>query len=164
MNELIDNLARELKRKKAFMCTAESCTGGLIAATCTNYAGSSEWFKGGVVSYSNEMKMRVLDVPEAEIAENGAVSLPVVEAMAVGALKLCEAQAAIAVSGIAGPGGGSPDKPVGTVCIAVAMQTSPDSPAKISSRQLLFKGSRNDVREQAVFHSLLALKQLLAES
>lgn len=159
MNKLIDNLARELKSKKLFMCTAESCTGGLIAASCTGRSGSSEWFKGGIVSYSNEMKMHLLGVPEKTLVEHGAVSIPVVEAMAAGALKACEAQAAIAVSGIAGPSGGSAEKPVGTVCIAVAVQAG--SQLTVSSQTQLFKGQRGDVREQAVLHGIMALRDLL---
>ena len=160
MNELIGKLAQELKDRELFMCTAESCTGGLIAAACTGLAGSSEWFKGGIVSYSNEMKMQVLGVPQAMLEQNGAVSIPVVEAMAVGALEACEAQAAIAVSGVAGPGGGSPEKPVGTVCIGIALQTAPDTPTAMRSERFLFRGNRDAVREQAVRQGLLMLRDL----
>lgn len=159
--KLIGNLELKLRARGLFMCTAESCTGGMIAAACTSRAGSSEWFKGGIVSYSNEMKMHVLGVPEKVLLANGAVSLPVVEEMARGSLRACEVQAGIAVSGIAGPGGGSAEKPVGTVCIAVAVKPAEDSQPIITSRVELFKGNRREVREQTVLHGLKMLDELI---
>lgn len=159
--ELIGKLAQKLKARGLFMCTAESCTGGLIAATCTGLAGSSEWFKGGVVSYSDAMKEHVLGVPGETLAASGAVSIPVVEGMAVGALGVCSAQAAIAVSGVAGPGGGGPDKPVGTVCIAVALREPQGKILTITSERFLFGGERAQVREATTVKGLEMLLGLL---
>lgn len=158
---LIGSLAEKLKGRGLFMCTAESCTGGLVAAMCTDVAGSSEWFKGGVVSYSNEMKERLLGVPGGVLAENGAVSIPVVEAMAVGALALCGAEASVAVSGIAGPGGGSPEKPVGTVCIAAALRGGQNKSAALVSERFLFAGGRAAVRGASAAKALEMLLGLL---
>ncbi len=122
---LIGKLADLLTRSGYVMATAESCTGGMIAAMCTDMAGSSGWFKGGVVAYSNGIKEHLLGVPGAVLERHGAVSGEVVRHMALGALHVCEAQAAVAVSGVAGPGGGSPEKPVGTVWAAVAVRETP---------------------------------------
>ena len=102
------------------MGTAESCTGGYIAHLITRVAGSSDYFCGGVVSYSNEVKHHVLGVSEDSLAQYGAVSRPVVEQMALGAIRVLGCDCAVATSGIAGPGGGTPEKPVGTVWIAAA--------------------------------------------
>ncbi|MCL1916345.1 MAG: CinA family protein [Desulfovibrionaceae bacterium] len=102
-------------------CVAESCTGGLCAAVCTEMPGSSAWFAGGVVAYSNALKTRLLGVPEELLEAHGAVSLPVARAMVLGAAGACGAGCALAVSGIAGPSGGTPDKPVGTVCMAIRL-------------------------------------------
>ena len=123
--ELIGKLSQLLTRSKYFMATAESCTGGMIAAMCTDFAGSSDWFKGGIISYADEIKETLLGVPGRAIAEHGAVSGEVVRHMALGALHVCSAQAAVAVSGVAGPGGGSKEKPVGTVWMAVAVREQP---------------------------------------
>ena len=115
----IETLARllvdEAREHKLRLTTAESCTGGMIAAACTDLAGSSAWFERGFVSYSNAAKTELLGVSAALIAEHGAVSEPVVRAMAQGALQHSRAQVAVAVTGIAGPGGGSAGKPVGSV-------------------------------------------------
>ncbi|MDR3073690.1 MAG: CinA family protein [Deltaproteobacteria bacterium] len=125
LEALIGELSISLSRIGYWLVTAESCTGGLIAALCTDVAGSSGWFKGGVVAYANELKENLLGVPAEGIREHGAVSGPVVRHMALGALARCGADAAIAVSGVAGPGGGLPEKPVGTVWIAVALRERP---------------------------------------
>ena len=109
-----------LKEKKLTIATAESCTGGNIAHKITEVAGSSDYFKGSVVAYSNEIKQQVLSVPEAILTAHGAVSAQTVEAMAEGVRKLMHCEIAIATSGIAGPSGGTVDKPVGTVWIAVS--------------------------------------------
>lgn len=119
--KLIGTLAFNLTRANYFMATAESCTGGMIAALCTDFPGSSEWFRGGVVAYADALKHNLLDVPSVAIEEHGAVSEAVVRHMALGALTRCAAQASVAVSGVAGPGGGTADKPVGTVWIAAAV-------------------------------------------
>ncbi|MEP6965489.1 MAG: CinA family protein, partial [Polaromonas sp.] len=109
---LVANLAEILQNKQWLMTSAESCTGGLIAAACTDLAGSSNWFERGFVSYSNEAKTELLGVDAALIARHGAVSEQVARAMAQGALAHSRAQVAVAVTGVAGPGGGSAAKPV----------------------------------------------------
>lgn len=161
--KLIGHLAKELKKRDLFMCTAESCTGGLIAELCTSRAGSSEWFKGAVVSYSNEMKVNILGVAVETLQEHGAVSIPVVQAMAEGALTACGADCAVAASGIAGPDGGSAEKPVGTVCIAAALKKSGEAAhvTLVDSNSFVFSGNRAAVREQAALKALEMLLDLL---
>lgn len=136
------------------LATAESCTGGWIAKVLTDIPGSSAWFHGGFVTYSNAAKTAMLGVPEALLADSGAVSREVVEAMAAGAQQRTGAPLAVAVSGIAGPGGGTPDKPVGTVWFAWA---GPDSTRRNEVRQ--FPGDREAVRRQTV---AVALEGVLA--
>ena len=131
--------------------TAESCTGGLIAAALTDIPGSSEWFDAGFVTYSNEAKAKMLGVPFRLIAEQGAVSSAVVEAMAAGARVAAHADWAVAVSGVAGPGGGSPDKPVGMVWFGWA------GPNGVASEVLHLNGDRATVRSQSVQHALQGL-------
>lgn len=140
------------KLKDATVCTAESCTGGMISQWFTSPAGSSQFFIGGVCAYSNQVKSGVLGVDANVIAANGAVSSPVVEAMAAGAIQLLGADWAVSVSGIAGPGGGTPDKPVGTVWCGVA------GPSGNYSRLLRLSGDRKAIREAA---SIAALQFLL---
>ncbi len=137
------------------MATAESCTGGLIAAACTELAGSSTWFERGFVTYSNAAKTEMLGVDPTLIAQCGAVSEPVVRAMAQGALLHSKAQVAVAVTGVAGPSGGSADKPVGTVWIGWA------TPDGISSELRHFEGDRAEVRAATVWHALESLLSLL---
>lgn len=144
----VEALARALRARGWRLATAESCTGGLIAAACTSLAGSSDWFDRGVVTYSNEAKCELLGVPAGLIAQHGAVSEAVARAMAEGALQRSNAQLAVAVTGIAGPGGATPDKPVGTVWLAVA------APAGVSVLRLACQGDRAAVRAQAVAHAL----------
>ncbi len=122
---LVDRLAAALRRRGERLVTAESCTGGLIAAACTSLAGSSEWFERGFVTYSNAAKTELLGVPEALIAMHGAVSAEVAAAMADGALARSHAQVAVAITGVAGPTGGTAAKPVGTVWIAAAAGGKP---------------------------------------
>ena len=112
---LLVALADALKARGLMMATAESCTGGLIAGACTSLSGSSDWFDRGFVTYSNAAKAEMLGVPEALIDAHGAVSEPVARAMAAGAVARSAAQLAVAVTGVAGPTGGSAEKPVGTV-------------------------------------------------
>jgi nicotinamide-nucleotide amidase len=131
------------------IATAESCTGGLVAAAITATAGSSGWFDAGVVTYSNAMKATLLGVPDATLDVHGAVSEPTAVAMAEGVLRLAAADVAIAVTGIAGPGGAVPGKPVGTVCLAWAMR---GHPASAASRW--FDGDRADVRRQSALAAL----------
>lgn len=144
-------LAQQLLQRGETVATAESCTGGLIAATLTEIAGSSAWFGWGVVSYANEAKQQLLQVNAHILATDGAVSQAVVEQMAIGVRQLSGANWAIAVSGIAGPSGGSADKPVGTVWIAVAGAQG------CTSRCHLFTGDRQHIRAHTV---LMALQQL----
>jgi len=148
-------LADVLLKKKWFLCTAESCTGGLIAATCTDLAGSSQWFERGFVTYSNAAKSELLGVPEALIAQHGAVSEPVVRAMASGALAHAHAQVAIAVTGVAGPSGGTTDKPVGTVWFGFAL------PSGVATECHHFQGGRAAVRQATVLHALTRVAELI---
>lgn len=140
------------------LATAESCTGGLIAAACTDLAGSSNWFERGFVTYSNAAKTELLGVDAALIAEHGAVSEAVVRAMAAGALTHSRAQVAIAVTGIAGPGGGSADKPVGTVWLGWAW------PGSVLTERCQFAGDRTAVRTATVQHALQRLLSLLQDA
>ena len=153
---LTTKVAELLQQKKLLLATAESCTGGLIAAACTDLAGSSVWFERGFVSYSNAAKTELLGVPADLIETHGAVSEPVARAMVEGALRHSRAQVAVAVTGVAGPGGGSPDKPVGTVWFGWA------TPDGVVTDKRCFDGDRQQVREATVQHALLRLKQLLA--
>jgi nicotinamide-nucleotide amidase len=135
------------------LATAESCTGGLIAATLTAIAGASDVVDRGFVTYSNDAKQDVLGVPDATLAEHGAISEPVARAMAEGALTRSRADLAIAVTGIAGPGGGSTDKPVGLVCFGLAQLGQP-----LHSERVIFPGDRTAIRQAAVAHALALLR------
>jgi nicotinamide-nucleotide amidase len=156
LDALTQPVADLLQQKKMMLATAESCTGGLIAAACTDLAGSSGWFERGFVTYSNAAKTEMLGVPTDLLAHHGAVSEPVVRAMVEGALRHSRAQVAVAVTGVAGPGGGSPDKPVGTVWFGWA------TPAGVVTDKRCFDGNRRHVREATVQHALLRLQQLLS--
>ena len=135
------------------LATAESCTGGSIAAACTDLAGSSAWFERGFVTYSNESKTELLGVDSALITQWGAVSREVVHAMAQGALAHSRAHVAVAVTGVAGPTGGSADKPVGTVWFAWA------TPEGTTTQVMHFTGDRAEVRRATVRHALQGLVQ-----
>jgi len=137
------------------LATAESCTGGLVSAACTELSGSSEWFERGFVTYSNAAKTEMLSVPAALIEAHGAVSEPVARAMAEGALRHSSAQVALSITGVAGPTGGSADKPVGTVCFGWA------TPAGVFSERLHLSGDRAAVRQAAAEHALRGLLQHL---
>ncbi|MDB5942676.1 MAG: damage-inducible protein CinA [Ramlibacter sp.] len=137
------------------LATAESCTGGMIAAACTDLAGSSNWFERGFVSYSNEAKTELLGVDPALVAAHGAVSEVVARAMAFGAVRHSRAQVGVAVTGVAGPGGGSREKPVGTVWFGFQVD------GLLTSETRLFPGDRAAVREATVRHALNRLLQLL---
>jgi nicotinamide-nucleotide amidase len=150
--ELINDLAISLSEKQLKICTAESCTGGLIAKSFTDLAGSSAWFERGFVTYSNESKIEMLGVSESIIDYYGAVSEPVATAMAVGALKHSHADYSIAVTGVAGPGGGSDEKPVGTVWIGIANQS------ETRTQKFLFDGNREMIR---LLTMRTVIKQLL---
>ncbi|MFN7121044.1 MAG: CinA family protein [Hydrogenophaga sp.] len=153
--ELVMALARELKSRGLMMATAESCTGGLIAGACTEVSGSSDWFERGFVTYSNAAKTELLGVPAELITQHGAVSEPVARAMATGALTRSPAQLAVAVTGVAGPTGGSADKPVGTVWFGWA------TPAGSFTEHQRFDGDRAAVRAATVRHALAGLLQRL---
>lgn len=151
ITQLAQQLGDKLFAQQASVSTAESCTGGGIAEAITRIAGSSAWFEVGFVTYSNQQKTRVLKVAESDLQRHGAVSQAVVEAMARGAQQLAGAQYAVAVSGVAGPGGGSPNKPVGTVWIAWAQC------AQVQSGCWHFAGDRQAVRQQTVQAALAGL-------
>lgn len=148
LTHVVEQLAAALKQRGWMLATAESCTGGLIAAACTDLPGSSAWFDRGFVTYSNAAKIEMLGVPEALIAQHGAVSEAVVRAMAQGAVQHSKAQVSISVSGVAGPGGGSVDKPVGTVWVAWQVQS------KLTAQRMRFAGDRSTVRTQAISFAL----------
>jgi len=150
---LVGRLADALRSHHAMLATAESCTGGLIAGACTDLAGSSDWFERGFVTYSNAAKNELLGVDEALLAAHGAVSEPVARAMAAGALQRSHAQWAVAVTGVAGPGGGSADKPVGTVWLAWAWRSTLGDVTTDAVRQQ-FAGDRAAVRAATVVCAL----------
>ena len=152
IDALVPALADALRSAGLKIATAESCTGGLIAAACTTVAGSSDWFERGFVTYSNEAKAEMLGVAPALIGAHGAVSEPVARAMAEGAIARSHAQIAVAVTGVAGPSGGSPSKPVGTVWLAWARA------GQATRTELLnLSGDRRAIREQTVQHGLQRL-------
>ena len=152
---LAGQVADLLQRNGWFLATAESCTGGLVAAACTELAGSSNWFERGFVSYSNAAKIELLGVDDALIARHGAVSEAVARAMADGALAHSHAQVALAVTGVAGPTGGSRNKPVGTVWFSWRL------PGQLVSELRQFEGDRAAVRAATVQHALQTLNALL---
>ena len=154
----VAQLATRLQQRQWQLATAESCTGGLIAGACTDLSGSSNWFERGFVTYSNAAKTELLGVPAALIEAHGAVSEPVARAMAAGALSHSTAQVAVAVTGVAGPTGGSPDKPVGLVWFGFAL------PHQVLSEKMIFAGDRAAVRAATVQHALQRLVQLLETS
>jgi len=148
-------LAAALRRRGQRIATAESCTGGLVAAACTSIAGSSDWFERGFVVYSYEAKQDELAVPADLLAARGAVSAEVAEAMARGAIAHSRADWALSVTGIAGPGGAVPGKPVGTVWMAIAERDR----AEVAHRRLSLGGDRSSVREQTVHAALAMLRE-----
>lgn len=154
-HELPGLLADLMLKKGWLLATAESCTGGLISAACTDLAGSSAWFERGFVTYSNEAKVELLGVDAALIAAHGAVSEEVARAMAQGAITHARARVAVAVTGVAGPTGGSRAKPVGTVWFGFMVDGS------LSSEMRRFDGDRAAVRASTVHHALQRLVQLL---
>lgn len=149
-------LADLMLAKGWMLATAESCTGGMIAAACTELAGSSRWFERGFVTYSNEAKTESLGVDAALIAQHGAVSEVVARAMAFGAVRHSKAQVSVAVTGVAGPTGGSAEKPVGTVWFGFQVDS------RLTSETLRFDGDRAAVRQQTVRHALERLVELVA--
>ncbi|HET7313059.1 CinA family protein [Salinisphaera sp.] len=155
ITDLVEQLATLLPARDQRLATAESCTGGLIAAACTDVAGSSAWFERGYVTYSNEAKQADLGVPAAMLADHGAVSEPVVAAMTRGALAASPmADWAVAVSGVAGPGGGSEIKPVGTVYIGWQARGAESVVVRYH-----FDGDRSGIRRAAVLAALVGLRE-----
>lgn len=151
-------LAQLLLKQKRSVATAESCTGGFLSAVLTEVPGCSKWFKGGWITYSDGLKTSELEVDAAVLAEFGAVSGEVAEAMAQGALRRSQAQYSVALSGVAGPDGGTDEKPVGTVWIAVANAN------QVRAKHHLFAGDRCNIRQQAILQALLELYDLVIEA
>ena len=152
LNALAAELGTRLKRSAQWLATAESCTGGGLAETLTTVPGSSAWFERGFVTYSDLSKQELLAVPAGLIAQHGTVSAAVARAMVAGALTHSHAQYAIAITGVAGPGGGSAEKPVGTVFIAWA-----GTRRDIREQQYAFSGDRSTIRQQSVLAALQGL-------
>lgn len=148
---LVARLGESLLLRGGRMATAESCTGGLVASTLTDVPGSSRWFEGGVVAYDNRVKMRLLGVPEETLIRHGAVSQACVESMANGVCELMDVPVALAISGIAGPDGGTPDKPVGLVWMAWRVYR------RVWSREYRFQGTRREIKEKSVREAVLGL-------
>ena len=157
MTDTIKQLAQLLINNNQKLAMAESCTGGLIAKLCTDLAGSSIWFDRGFVTYSNEAKTDMLSVPKQMIDTQGAVSQQVAEQMAQGAIQNSQAEWSVAVTGIAGPTGGSEEKPVGLVWFAWSNKSG------TTSEKHIFKGDRDQVRQQTAQHALQKLVELLSK-
>lgn len=156
VHTLCSQLGERLLAKGWKLVTAESCTGGLVAAAITEIAGSSNWFERGLVTYSNEAKMELLGVPRDVLAGYGAVSEQTARAMAEGALRNSRAQISVSITGIAGPGGAVPGKPVGTVCFGWSVY-KPNGRMETRTETLHFPGDRAEVRHQSARHTLNGL-------
>lgn len=155
LQQLALDTGRCLRARDMFLATAESCTGGWISKVVTDVPGASQWFERGFVTYTNEAKRELLGVTGEMLERHGAVSQPVVLQMARGALENSRAQVTVAVSGIAGPGGGTADKPVGTVCFGWAWGT-----IRWSERRE-FSGDREAIRRQAVIRALEGVREIV---
>ncbi|MBC3933313.1 CinA family protein [Undibacterium curvum] len=155
--ELAAKVGEELKSRRLILAVAESCTGGGVCQALTEIAGSSEWFDCGFVSYSNSSKSELLNIPAALIAQHGAVSEEIAAAMSEGAIANSEAHVALSTTGIAGPSGAVPGKPVGTICFGWTVGGTTHTERKI------FSGDRHSVREQTVAYALEKLLRYLAE-
>ncbi|MBK6632664.1 MAG: nicotinamide-nucleotide amidase [Betaproteobacteria bacterium] len=156
LEQLSIRLGEVLLERKLMLACAESCTGGWVSEVVTATAVSSQWFERGFVTYSNAAKQELLGVKADTLRQEGAVSEAVVGEMAAGALRRSHAQAALAISGVAGPSGGSPGKPVGTVCFAWSLR---GGEPKTETR--LYAGDRETVRRQSVIHALQGLLGML---
>ena len=154
--DLAERVGGALKTRDLMIATAESCTGGWVAEAITMVPGSSAWFERGFVTYTYISKREMLGVEGETLERHGAVSEEVVREMALGAIERSHAQVSVAVSGVAGPSGGTPDKPVGTVCFAFALK---DAEAQAETKH--FSGDRESVRRQSVVHALERLLGLL---
>lgn len=157
MESLVSQVGQALVEHDAMVVTAESCTGGMIAEALTSIGGSTAWFDRSYVTYSYESKKEMLGVKETTIQKKGAVSHECVEEMALGALQQSHAKVSVACSGIAGPTGGSPDKPVGTVWLAWAIQGCEE----VVSQSFLFDGDRQEIREKTTEAALMGIMKLL---
>ncbi|SCV01598.1 conserved hypothetical protein [Cupriavidus necator] len=159
VSRLLDQLAIQagvaLADKSLMLATAESCTGGLVAAAITDVSGSSGWFERGFVTYSNEAKSTMLGVPTKLIRDHGAVSEEVARAMAEGALLNSRAQVALSITGVAGPNGGTPEKPVGMVCFGWSNRITTHTETQ------RFRGDRGQIRRQAAEHAMRGLLELI---
>jgi nicotinamide-nucleotide amidase len=161
---LARTLGALLQAQRRVLVTAESCTAGGVAYAVTQVAGSSAWFDRGVIVYSNESKQRMLGVPPAYLRDYGAVSEPVARAMALGALQHSSAQVALAVTGVAGPDGGTVDKPVGTVCFAWALRRDSAAAPWAQTTTRHFDGDRAAVRTQAIAEAMAGTIDLLQKN
>lgn len=161
MMELAARVGKKLQEKGLLLTTAESCTGGGVAQAITEIAGSTAWFDCGFITYSNASKTEMLDVPAALIAQFGSVSEEVAGAMAEGALANSNAHVALSTTGIAGPTGAVPGKPVGTVCFGWSLDDSSQNHHKTCTERLVFAGDRQAVREQTVKHALEGLLRVI---
>ena len=159
LDQLAAEIGRELLGRGEWLATAESCTGGWVAQAITAIAGSSGWFDRGFVTYSNAAKIEMLGVTETTLERHGAVSEATARAMAQGALAHSRADWALSITGIAGPSGGSPEKPVGTVCFAWASKEG-----GCEAQTCVFSGERAAVREQSVRHALRGLLERLSQT
>lgn len=155
LSRLAARVSRRLLSSRHCVATAESCTGGWIAKALTDIAGSSQWFNEGFITYGNESKVQRLGVPRRVLQKQGAVSELTVRAMAAGALRRSKAHIAVAVTGIAGPGGAVPGKPVGTVWLAWAYRRA--GVIQVAARLQHFRGGRDSVRRQTVRAALAGL-------
>jgi nicotinamide-nucleotide amidase len=158
INELAAQIGQALQARNLLLVTSESCTGGGVAQAITEIAGCSEWFDCGFITYSIDSKTEMLDISDALIAQHGAVSEEIAAAMAEGALANSSAHIALSTTGIAGPTGAVPGKPVGTACFGWAMDGK-----TTHTERLVFSGDRHTVREQIVRHSLKGLLRFLKE-
>jgi nicotinamide-nucleotide amidase len=155
--DLVESVAEILTSESQTLAVAESCTGGLVAKRITDLPGSSSYFRGGVIAYADRVKLEVLGVEEAVLSENGAVSEAVAAGMARGVADLLDADVGVGVTGIAGPDGGTPEKPVGTVWFAVSLK------GRVNASRHVFSGDREAVRERASQAALLLVFQMLAD-
>ncbi|SAK43084.1 competence-damaged-like protein [Caballeronia catudaia] len=157
VHQLAIRVGNKLRDERLMLATAESCTGGMVATAITDISGSSAWFERGFVTYSNLAKIEMIGVPAALIEQHGAVSEPVAKAMAEGALRNSRAQVSIAITGVAGPAGGSEAKPVGTVSFGWSNRLH----TGVETQH--FKGDREQVRSQAAAHALRKLLDFLEQ-
>ena len=157
LNELATEVGKALKQRGWLLATAESITGGSISQAITDIPGSSEWFDCGFVTYSNGSKTQFLEVPEALLAQHGAVSEEVAAEMAKGTLANTDAHITLSTTGIAGPGGAVPGKPVGTVCFGWAWEK------RVHTERLVFAGDRHSVRTQTAEHALKGLLEFMQQ-